>query len=618
MQERPNISTPPPPPPPPRIGMAQPMMRGGNRFMQARERPKNFAKTVARLLGYFREQWFVLVIIFALSLAASVAALLGPFLIGRVIDGLVEPEAVPELALIFIFLPIMYAWDAISHFMQTFVVAGASQKLVKTLRGLLFKHLQSLPIKFFDTHMHGELMSRLSNDTDNIAGILGMALVSLTSVVITLTGVLAMMLWLSPAMTFFALVSVPLFFIVSKSISNQTRKYFRSQQISLGMLNAKIEEDISGMAVIKAYGCESRAVDEFARINEDLRHAGTQAQIWSGFIMPAMNVINNLSLAVVAFAGSVLAINGHVTVGIIATFIAYSRQFGRPLNEMAGVYNQLQSALASAERVFDILDEPGEIADPQDAIALENPKGDIRFTGVRFGYKPDSPVIDGCNFHAPPGAVIALVGPTGAGKTTIVNLVTRFYDVDAGSIVLDGRPLEEYTRNTLRQAFGIVLQDTYLFTGTIMDNLRYGHPTATEEEVAAAAKLVGVDHFIAQLPEGYNTVLTENSRTLSQGQRQLLAITRCVLADPAILILDEATSSVDTRTEVKIQAAMGMLMRGRTSFVIAHRLRTVAGADQILVIDNGQIVEQGNHASLMAAGGMYARMFDMQLKGLEV
>ena len=602
----------------PRIGMAQPMMVGGARFTRAHERPRNFAKTVARLLGYFREQWHVIIIIFALSVAASVAALAGPFLIGRVIDGLAEPAYVPELALIFVILPVMYAWDGVSHFMQTWVVAGASQKLVKTLRGLLFKHLQSLPIKFFDSHMHGELMSRLSNDTDNIAGILGMALVSLASVTITLTGVLVMMLWLSPTMTFFTLVSVPLFFIVSKSIASQTRKYFRSQQIALGTLNAKIEEDISGMAVIKAYGCENRSVEEFARINEELRYAGTRAQVWSGFIMPAMNVINNLSLAVVAFAGSVLVINGNITVGVIATFIAYSRQFSRPLNEMAGVYNQLQSALASAERVFDILDEPPEVADPPGAADLESPMGDISFTGVHFGYKPDTPIIQDFNFHAPPGSVIALVGPTGAGKTTIVNLVTRFYDVDAGSIVLDGKPLADYTRNTLRRAFGIVLQDTYLFTGTIMDNLRYGKPDATEEEVAAAAKLVGVNRFIAQLPNGYNTVLTENSRTLSQGQRQLLAITRCVLADPAILILDEATSSVDTRTEVKIQKAMGMLMRGRTSFVIAHRLRTVAGADRILVIDNGKIVEQGSHASLMEAGGMYARMFEMQLRGLEV
>jgi len=592
------------------------MQRAGNRFMRAEERPKNLAKTVLRLLSYFRGQWTVLVIIFGLSLGAATAALVGPFFVGRIIDGLTAPEGVPELVFIFLFLPVLYAWDAASLFFQNWVVAGASQKLVKNLRALLFKHLQSLPIKFFDSHMHGELMSRLSNDTDNIAGILGLALVSLTSVVITLTGVLIMMLWLSPTMTFFALVSVPLFFLVSKSIASQTRRHFRNQQVSLGLLNAKIEEDISGMAVIKAYGAESHNIAEFARINEDLRVAGTQAQVWSGFIMPAMNVINNMSLAVVAFAGSVLAIRGSITVGIIATFIAYARQFGRPLNEMAGVYNQLQSALASTERVFEILDEEGENADRPNAVDLSAPQGDIGFEAVSFGYNSETQVIKDFNFHVKSGSVIALVGPTGAGKTTIVNLVTRFYDVDEGRIMLDGQPLSHYTRNSLRRAFGIVLQDTYLFTGTILDNLRYGNPVVTQEEVAAAAKLVGVDRFIAQLPQGYNTVLTENSRSLSQGQKQLLAITRAILADPAILILDEATSSVDTRTEIKIQEAMSLLMQGRTSFVIAHRLRTVVNADYILVIDQGRILEQGNHQSLMAQGGMYRRMFDMQLKGV--
>jgi ATP-binding cassette subfamily B protein len=594
--------------------------RGGNRFMREKERPKNFTKTVFRLLGCFREQWYALPVIFLLSLGATVAALVGPFLIGRIIDGLVYPY--PELTVtrfalpIFAVLLVLYFWDSCTQFLQTWVVAGASQRLVRSMRRYLFKHLQKLPIKFFDSYMHGELMSRLSNDTDNIAGILGMALVQLTSILITVTGVLAMMLWLSPAMTFFAMVSVPFFFLVSKTISTQTRKYFRAQQHSLGLLNAKIEEDISGMAVIKAYGCEKKCVTDFAEINESLRIAGTQAQIWSGFIMPAMNVINNLSLAVVAFAGAVLAINGSITVGVIASFIAYARQFGRPLNDLASTYNQLQSALASTERVFEILDIAEETPDPPDAAELTQTRGDISFKNVDFGYSPDVPIISRCNFHAPSGSVIALVGPTGAGKTTIVNLITRFYDVDAGEIFLDGKPLTSYTRNSLRRSFGIVLQDTYLFTGSIMENLRYGNPAATNDEVKKAAKLVGADHFIRQLPEGYNTPLAENSRNLSSGQRQLLAIVRCVLANPDILILDEATSSVDTRTEAKIQEAMTMLMQGRTSFVIAHRLRTVAGADQILVIDKGQIVEQGNHRELMAREGFYHRMFEMQLKGI--
>ena len=586
--------------------------------MREKERPKHFTKTLTRLLGLFRGQQYILILIFVLSLGASAAALAGPFLTGRVVDSLADEYAVPYIALVFIAMIVVFAWDSISNFLQSWVVAGTSQRLVYILRQLLFCHLQKLPIKFFDRHMHGELMSRLSNDTDNIAGILGTALVQLTSISITLTGVLAMMLWLSPTMTFFSLVSVPLFFIVSKTIASRTRQYFRHQQIALGQLNAKIEEDISGMMVIKAYGCESRTIADFAVINEELRRAGTGAQIWSGFIMPIMNVIDNLSLAVIALAGSWLAINGNITIGMIAAFIAYARQFGRPLNELAGTYNQFQSALASCERVFEILDEPEETVDTTDAIELDKTHGDILFSGVRFGYEPDKPIINDCTFYAPPGSIIALVGPTGAGKTTIVNLITRFYDVDAGEIFLDGRPLGLYTRNSLRRTFGIVLQDTYLFTATMMENIRYGRPSATEEEVVAAAKLVGAHHFISQMPEGYQTLLTENSRNLSQGQRQLIAITRCILADPDILILDEATSSVDTHTEMRIQKAMAQLMQGRTSFVIAHRLNTIVNASQILVIDNGRIVEQGNHAELLAAGGVYNRMYEMQLNGIAV
>ena len=601
---------------PPQVRTVGQPMRGGNRFMREKERPKHFIKTIARLLGFLSGQRGVLIAIFFLSIGASAAAMVGPFLIGVVIDHLAEP--VGMITLVFLAMVILYAFDSTANFFQNWVVAGASQRLVRRIRSTLFSHQQKLPLKFFDGFMHGELMSRLSNDTDNVAGILGTALVQLTSITITLTGVLIMMLWLSPVMTFFSLVSVPLFFIVSKTIANQTRKSFRAQQTALGQLNAKIEEDITGMAVIKAYGHETKAVEDFAKINNELLRAGTRAQIWSGFIMPIMNVINNLSLAVIAFSGSLLAINGHITVGLIATFIAYARQFGRPLNELAGTYNQFQSALASCERIFEIIDEPAEAEDPDDAKPLTGTRGDIHFRDVTFGYSPQNPVIGDCTFHAKPGSVTALVGPTGAGKTTIVNLITRFYDIDRGEIRIDGIPIDMYTRSTLRRAFGIVLQDTYFFTGTIFENLRYGKIEADLETVKNAAKLVGAHHFISQLPDGYDTVLTENSRGLSQGQRQLLAITRCVLAEPDILILDEATSSVDTRTEIKIQEAMSKLMEGRTCFVIAHRLRTIANADRILVIDGGRIVEEGSHGDLMGLGGAYKRMFDMQLSGIKI
>lgn len=590
--------------------------RGGNRFMREAEKPKNTKKTVLRLLYFFKGQWTEIILIFLLVLGSSVTALVSPYLIGRVIDGLDQSGEVSTLMVIFIALLAIYLADAVTRLLQGWVVAGTSQKLVKTMRRSLFNHLQSLPIRYFDAYPHGELMSRLSNDTDNIAGILGTALVSLTSIVIVLSGVLGMMLWLSPVMTFFSLVSVPLFFIVNKTITTQTRKYFKEQQAMLGRLNAKIEEDITGMAVIKAYSHEKYAISDFANINEKLCQVSTQAQIWSGFIMPIMNVINNLSLTVVAIAGGVLAVQGAISIGVIATFINYSRQFGRPLNELASTYNQFQSALASAERVFDMLDEPTETLDPPGALLLSKTKGHIVFDKVGFGYKPSEPVLRDVSFEAPPGSTIALVGPTGAGKTTIVNLIARFYDASEGTITLDGISLDGYTRNSLRRAFGVVLQDTYLFTGTILDNIRYGRQNASEAEVTEAAKMVGAHHFIKQLPDGYLTVLTENSQTLSQGQRQLLAIARCVLANPAILILDEATSSVDTRTEIKIQQAMAQLMKGRTSFVIAHRLRTVAGADYILVVNHGKLLEQGNHETLMCNRGAYYRMFTMQMNGV--
>ncbi|MCL2665932.1 MAG: ABC transporter ATP-binding protein/permease [Defluviitaleaceae bacterium] len=588
--------------------------------MREKEKPKDFKKTVRRLLGFFKGSRHMLVLIFFLVLGSSAAALVTPMLIGNAVDALDRNAEVSVYATLIAMMLAIYFGDAVMRFLQQFVVAGTSQRLVMTLRKSVFGHLQKLPVKFFDGYQHGELMSRLSNDTDNIAGVLGTALVSLSSIAIVLTGVLIMMLRLSPVMTFFSLVSIPLFFLVNRTITKQTRKYFKQQQETLGRLNAKAEEDITGMAVIKAYNHEGHAIREFDEINDGLRAVSTKAQIWSGFIMPIMNVINNLSLAVVALAGGILALDGRfglISVGMIATFISYSRQFGRPLNELASTYNAFLSALASCERVFGILDESEETPDPANAQVLKKPRGHIIFDKMSFSYNPNEfMTLSDISFEVEPGSTVAFVGPTGAGKTTIVNLITRFYDPLGGSITLDGTPLFNFTRDSLRRAFGVVLQDAYLFTGTVYDNIRYGKPDAKSDEVYQAAKYAGAHHFISQLPDGYESVLTENSHELSTGQRQLLAIARCVLADPAILILDEATSNVDTRTEIRIQHAMARLMKGRTCFVIAHRLRTIANADQILFIDGGRVTERGNHAELMKIGGAYYRMFTLQSEGI--
>lgn len=590
---------------------------GGNRFLRETQKPKNLRKTVIRLARFFKGQTLMLIFVVLLVIGTSVTTMLSPYLIGRAIDELYSSEEVSAIGLIVFSLGGIYLADCAARFLQGWIVAGISQKMVKEIRSVLFKGLQTLPLKFFDAHPHGELMSSMSNDSDNIAGILGAAITQLTSIIFVLTGTLAMMLWLSPVMTFFSLVSVPLIFLLSKVIASRTRALFREQQASLGRLNAKIEEDITGMAVIKAYSHEKTSIAGFEEINERLRQVSTGAQIWSGYIMPITNVINNLSFAIVAGAGGTLAVRGIISVGTIASFINFSRQFGRPLNDLAGTYNQLQSALASAERIFEMMDAKPESADSELAVELARPRGAVEFKNVDFGYGKEI-VLKDVNFKVNPGAVVALVGSTGAGKTTIVNLIARFYDAVAGEILIDGKNIENYTRNSVRKAFGIVLQDTYLFTGTVMENICYGRREAAEEEVYEAAKAAGAHNFIMRLPQGYQTPLTENSHNLSQGQRQLLAIARAFLSDPAILILDEATSSVDTRTELKIQEAMVKLMNGRTSFIIAHRLSTVIGADTIMVISGGRLAEHGSHKELMAQAGAYRKMFDMQMNGISI
>jgi ATP-binding cassette subfamily B protein len=583
-------------------------------------KPKNFKGTLKRLWAYFGRERKMLSIIFSFIVIDAALTLLAPYLIGKAVDAMHLHKGSVDFSIletiIFILLG-AYLFDALLTFLQGWLMAGVSQRIVKTLRSHLFQKLQKLPVAFFDTRTHGDLMSRLSNDIDNVSSTVSQSTTQLMSGAITLLGSLVMMLVLSPILTVASLITVPLVFLLTKTIARKTSVLFKNQQVQLGKLNGHIEETISGLQVVKAFNHEEKAIEEFEAVNKELREVGLKAQIWSGFLMPIMNVINNLGFAAVAVAGGILAVKSMITVGVIASFLTYSRQFGRPLNDMANIFNILQSGVAGAERVFEIMDEQEEPADVPGAIPLENPKGHVKFEKVSFGYRPDVPILENVSFEASAGTGTALVGPTGAGKTTFVNLLTRFYDVTEGRVLIDGRDIREYTRDSLRRSFGFVLQDTYLFSGTIKENIKYGKPEATDAEVVAASRMANADVFINRLPNGYDTMLSENGGNLSQGQRQLLAIARVILAKPALLILDEATSSIDTRTELHIQDALLSIMKDRTTFIIAHRLNTIRDADTIMVIDHGQIIEKGSHDELMAQQGRYYHMFFNQFKNVE-
>jgi ATP-binding cassette subfamily B multidrug efflux pump len=583
-------------------------------------KPKNFKGTLKRLWAYFGRERKMLSIIFTFIVIDAALTLIAPYLIGKGVDAMHLQRGGVDFSLlemIVIVLLGVYLFDALLTFLQGWLMAGVSQRIVKQLRRHLFQKLQKLPVAFFDTRTHGELMSRLSNDIDNVSSTVSQSTTQLMSGGITLLGSLAMMLVLSPILTVASLITVPLVFFLTRTIARKTSVLFKNQQVQLGKLNGHIEETISGLQVVKAFNHEEKAIEEFDAVNKSLREVGLKAQIWSGFLMPIMNVINNLGFAVVAVAGGILAVKSMVTVGVIASFLTYSRQFGRPLNDMANIFNILQSGVAGAERVFEIIDEQEEPEDVPGAVPLENPGGHVVFENVSFGYRPDVPILKNVSFETGAGSSTALVGPTGAGKTTIVNLLTRFYDVTAGRVLIDGRDIREYTRDSLRRSFGFVLQDTYLFSGTIKENIKYGKPEATDEEVEEAAQMANADVFIRRLPQGYDTMLSENGGNLSQGQRQLLAIARVILAKPALLILDEATSSIDTRTELHIQDALLSIMKDRTTFIIAHRLNTIRDADTIMVIDHGEIIEKGSHDELMSRQERYYQMFFNQFKNVE-
>jgi len=569
---------------------------------------KNRKGTVLRLWTFLRKEKL------ALALAAACVAVnvgiagVGPYLQKVAIDVYIKNHALEGLARLAVLMLGFFALNSAITWVQSYVMAGVSQRTVREIRNVLFAKLQHLPLKYFDTNTHGELMSRLTNDVENVNMVLTNSVSQIVSGLLSMIVIAAAMFLLSPLLAVISIGAVSaITFVMNKWVSNYIRQGFRMQQAALGELNGLIEETVTGQKVVKAYHREERALQDFREANEKLKKAALQAQTYSGFVGPLMNALNNSSLAIVAAAGSVMAVQKLATVGTIAAFIAYTRQFGRPLSEIAALYNSIQSALAGAERIFEVIDQESEI--DADGVEASGPiQGEVALDSVHFSYEPEKPVLNNVSLHAKPGQTVALVGPTGAGKTTIVNLLTRFYEVDRGEIRIDGKPLTAYRKADLRRQLGIVLQDSFLFTGTVMENIRYGRLDATDEEVKQAARLANADQFIHRLPHGYDTVLSERGSNLSHGQRQLIAIARAILAEPRILILDEATSSVDTRTERHIQEAMERLMQGRTSFVIAHRLSTVRNADQILVIDGGEVIERGTHDELLEQKGFYYRL----------
>jgi ATP-binding cassette subfamily B protein len=610
--------------PPPLLGRFGP----GQRQMGPVERAKNRRGTVRRLWGYLRRQKRALILTAALVAGATALTVSGPYLLGYALDAYVLPGDLPGLARISGLMLGIYALNSVLTWLQSYVMAGAAQRTVRDIRNDLFGRLQTLALRFFDQRAHGDLMSRLANDVENINQVLADGIVQMISGVLSMVGIAAVMLWINWRLALVSVLAISsMTFVLNRWLAPRMRAGFRRQQASLGALNGLIEETITGQRVVKAFHREPVAIAQFDAINRELRQAATRAQTFAGFIGPMMNFVNNLGLAVVAGVGGWMAVQGLATVGTIASFVTFSRQFGRPLNELATLYGAIQSAVAGAERVFAVIDETPE-TDPPDAQQLGPIRGEVVFDDVTFSYagigdrgsdpRPLTPdpqrVLKSISFAAAPGQIVALVGPTGAGKTTIVNLLTRFYEIDSGRITIDGQDIRQIAKDDLRRQLGIVLQDTFLFAGSVMDNIRYGRLDAADDEVVAAAKLANADQFIHRLPQGYATPLSERGSNLSQGQRQLLAIARAILADPRILILDEATSSVDTRTEQHIQEAMLRLMAGRTSFVIAHRLSTIRDADQILVIDQGEIVERGTHAGLLARQGFYARLYASQFE----
>jgi ATP-binding cassette, subfamily B, multidrug efflux pump len=599
------------------------------------EKPKNFKATALRLMRYFLPQKFLLMVVLVAAILGTVFNIVGPKILGlattKLFEGFVAkirfqftphlPTAVAPgidfgyIGTVLLILLGLYIISALFMYMQQFIMAGVAQRTMYQLRKEVDEKLSRLPLKYFDSRTHGEIMSRAVNDMDNLSTTLQQSITQVISSFVTLIGVIVLMLTISPLLSLIVLLTFPLSLLVTIGVAKRSQNYFRRQQRALGELNGHVEEMFAGHKIVKAFGREAQSIAEFTGRNEKLYEAAWRAQFVSGIIMPLMRFIGNIGYVFVAVVGGVMVTRGAIAIGDVQAFIQYAQQFTQPITMLANFANVIQSSMASAERIFELLDEQEEVPESEDAKVIEHPDGAVEFEHVRFGYSEDNILMEDMNIDVRPGQMIAIVGPTGAGKTTLVNLLMRFYEVNSGRILVDDVDITDIKRGNLRRTFGMVLQDTWLFNGTIRDNIAYGRENATESEIIQAAKAAYADHFIRTLPGSYNTVLNEDATNISAGQKQLLTIARAFLADPEILILDEATSSVDTRTEMQIQRAMSELMKGRTSFVIAHRLSTIRDAELILVMNHGTIVEKGTHEELLAKNGFYADLYNSQFTG---
>jgi ATP-binding cassette subfamily B multidrug efflux pump len=579
------------------------------------EKARDSRQALLRLAEYLRPFSPQLLLVFAFVVIYTLLDLAGPYLMGRAIDQFISNKDIAGLVKIAILMLVVFLFDSGFQVASNWVMARVSQQALKDLRQKLFTTLQKLSLSFFDHNQAGELMSRLTNDIEAINQAISQNVVSILASVLGMLGIVIAMFILDVWLALASLVVVPIMFWFTNFVARYTRKGFRELQKDLGLINATMEETLSGQREVMAFQRNESAIAKFREHNQAVYKAGVYANNYAMLLMPLTNQLGNLFVIVLAGLGGTLALKGLTTVGTIATFISYGRQFISPLRQLANIYNSIQAALAGSERVFEVLDTPPEPEDEPDAQPLEHIRGHVLFKDVEFGYQPEVPIIKRMNLEAQPGQTIALVGPTGAGKTTIINLLTRFYDIQAGSIQIDGRDIRSLKREDLRRQLALVLQDTFLFSDSVMENIRLGRLQASDEECIQAARLADADYFIRQLPQGYQTNLAERASNLSQGQRQLLSIARAILADPGILILDEATSSVDTRTEARIQKSLLRLMAGRTSFVIAHRLSTIREASKVIVINQGEIIEQGSHAELLALKGFYHHLYMSQFKG---